>query len=506
MSAVRHWLSVCLLMLASTAGSSAFAQHQTLDKPPAPAAGASSDQDKAALERGRYLAVAADCMACHTAPRGKPFAGGYGIESPLGTIYATNITPSKAGGIGNYSEQQFARAVREGVRADGSRLYPAMPYTSYAKLTRQDMRDLYVYFQKGVAPVDQPATRTALPFPFNMRASMMVWNWMFLDAKPFDADPAQSAQINRGNYLVNGLAHCSVCHTPRNFLMAEKGDDALSGAALGPWWAPNITSDPVHGIGGWSDDELRQYLKTGRAEGKGQAAGAMAEAVTNSFQYLRDDDIDAIIAYLRTVPAKSNSGGGAVKPQEKARFAYGTDASSEAMLRGRDGHTERDSLKTGAALFSANCASCHSVDGKGSEGQAYPSLAHNTATGATRADNLIAAILYGVERKVGDNEILMPRFDEKSYINPLNDKQIMLIANYVLKQYGNPDVTVSEADVRKARQGGDKPFLAQAQPYLAPLMIVCLFVLLALLGWFIVRRKRLRKHERDALHVTTRGK
>ncbi|KAF1049385.1 cytochrome c [Xylophilus sp.] len=468
----------------------AMAQTQSLDKPPMPA-GAAGQGDRGTLDRGRYLAVAADCAACHTAPRGKPFAGGYGIESPLGTIFATNITPSKTAGIGNYTEPQFARALREGVRADGGRLYPAMPYTSYARMTDEDVHDLYVYFQQGVAPVDAPAAGTRLPFPFNIRPVMALWNLVFVDRKPFQPDPGQSPQVNRGNYLVNGLAHCGTCHTPRNFLMAQRNSAALTGAPLGPWWAPDITADPVHGVGAWSNAELREYLKTGRAEGKGQAAGAMAEAVTNSLQYLRDEDIDAIIAYLRTVPGQE--GGRASEERDagaKPRFGHGTQRSSEPWLRGRDGQSERDSLKTGEALFSGNCASCHAPDGKGSAGQVYPSLSHNTATGAARADNLIAVILYGVERKVGGNEILMPRFDGKSYVNPLSDRQIELIANCVLKEYGNPDVQVTQADVRRARQGGAKPFLARVQPSMAPAMVLAVA---ALLVWGARTRLRRRR-------------
>ncbi|EJM96304.1 cytochrome c [Herbaspirillum sp. YR522] len=460
-----------------------LAQQQSLDLPAAPQAPAVAADPalQQSIERGRYLAVAGDCMACHTAPRGKPYAGGYAIESPLGTIYATNITPSTVGGIGGYSEQQFSRALRQGVRADGKHLYPAMPYTSYALLTDQDVRDLFAYFRHGVEPVDRPAAATALPFPFNMRPAMRAWNLLFLDRKPYTPDPTYSQQVNRGSYLVNGLAHCGACHTPRNVAMAEQSSRLLAGAALGPWWAPNITSDPVAGIGGWSDAELRQYLKTGRAPGKGQAAGPMAEAVSNSLQHLHDDDISAIIAYLRVVPAASGNA--------KPAFAQDGRGSDEAVLRGRESQNERDSLTTGAALFSANCASCHATDGRGSADQSYPSLSRNSATGAARADNLIAAILYGVERKVGQTEVLMPRFDAQSSVNPLGDAQIALIANYVLQQYGNPDVKVSQDDVRQSRQGGARPLLARAQPLMVPALALLALLVLGSVVLVMVRRR-----------------
>ena len=457
----------------------------TPDRPAAPAS--TSAKPDARLERGRYLAIAADCMACHTAAGGKPYAGGYAIDSPLGTIYATNITPSKKGGIGHYSEADFARALRDGVRADGSHLYPAMPYTSYAMLTDADVGDLYDYFMQAVQPVDEPARQTALPFPFNVRLSMLGWNTLFLDNKRFVPDPAKSAQINRGAYLAEGLAHCSACHTPRNALMAEIGSQTLAGASLGSWHAPNITSDKVSGIGAWTDAEIAAYLKTGHVEGKGQAAGGMAEAIQNSLQFLRDDDVAAIVAYLRTVPAVRVPG------QTKAAFSYGSAASEEAALRGMASSTEHHSLNSGAVLFSGYCASCHSASGAGSTGQAYPALFHNTATGGNTPANLVSAMLFGVERKIEgeEHEAFMPRFDQRSYVQPLTDEQIAAIANYVLKQYGNPDVSVTPAYVAQARSGGEKPVLARAQPFMLPGGIVGILLLIALLVW--LRRRRQRK-------------
>lgn len=457
----------------------------TPDRPAAPAP-AANGQD-ARLERGRYLAIAADCMACHTAASGKPYAGGYAIDSPLGTIYATNITPSKKGGIGHYTEAEFARALRQGVRADGSHLYPAMPYTSYALLTDADVGDLYHYFMHAVQPVDEPARQTKLPFPFNIRLSMMGWNALFLDNKRFVPDAGKSAQINRGAYLSEGLAHCSACHTPRNMLMAEVGSQKLAGADLGSWHAPNITSDKISGIGGWTDVEIAAYLKTGHVEGKGQAAGGMAEAIQNSLQFLHDDDVAAIVAYLRTVPPVRAAG------QQKAAFSHGSAISEEAGLRGMASATERHSLNSGAVLFSGYCASCHSASGAGSTGQAYPALFHNTATGAETPANLVSAILFGVERKIGKEgaevEAFMPRFDQRSYVQSLTDEQIASIATYVLKQYGNPAVSVTPAYVAQARSGGEKPMLARLPHFIVPVGVAALLVLIALLVWWRSRRQ-----------------
>lgn len=459
----------------------------TPDRPAVPVAAPASSGQDARLERGRYLAIAADCMACHTAASGKPYAGGYAIDSPLGTIYATNITPSKKGGIGHYTEADFARALRQGVRADGSHLYPAMPYTSYALLSDADVGDLYHYFMHAVKPVDEPARQTKLPFPFNVRLSMLGWNALFLDDKRFVPDAGKSAQINRGAYLAEGLAHCSACHTPRNMLMAEVGSQQLAGANLGSWHAPNITSDAISGIGGWSDAELAAYLKTGHVEGKGQAAGGMAEAIQNSLQFLRHDDVAAIVAYLRTVPPVRAAG------QQKAAYSYGSAASEEAALRGMASSTEHHSLNSGAVLFSGYCASCHSASGAGSTGQAYPALFNNTATGASTPANLVSAILFGVERKIGKEgeevEAFMPRFDQRSYVQALTDEQIASIANYVLKQYGNPAVTVTPAYVAQARSGGETPLLARLPHFIVPVGIAALLALIALLAWRRTRRQ-----------------
>ncbi len=446
-----------------------------------------SDADPALIAKGHQLAVAADCMACHTAVNGgKPFAGGYGIASPMGTIYSSNITPSKTAGIGEYTEVQFARALREGVRADGAHLYPAMPYTSYTGLTDDDVHALYAYFMHGVAPVDEAAPRTKLPFPFSVRASMALWNTVYLRERRFAPDPQHDAQWNHGAYLANVLAHCSACHTPRNFMMAEDAKQGLGGAQLGPWYAPNITSDAVSGIGAWSDAELVSYLKTGRAPGKNQAAGPMAEAVQNSLQYLSDQDLAAIVVYLRsTTPIRDAR-------ETKPAFAHGASASVETDLRGMQPSNANGTLTSGAALFSGYCASCHRVDGTGSPSQAYPSLSANTATGSLNASNLVAAMLYGVDREAGGQHVLMPSFGEDSYVQRLSDEQVASIANYVLAQYGNADVHVSVEEVAESRNGGPRPLLARLQPVMVPGIVVAALLVIVLAIGFVRRARRRR--------------
>lgn len=258
-----------------------------------------SQNDQQVIARGKYLATAADCAACHrgSSQQDAPYVGGYAIASPMGDIIASNITPAKGTGIGDYSEQEFRRALTQGIRRDGQPLYPAMPYTAYRGLSDDDLHALYRYFMAGVAPVDRAVPETQLTFPFSWRYAIHGWNWLFLKKTPVDADERKA----RGRYLVDVLGHCSACHSPRNGMMAERGDRYLAGGEAGGWIAPNITSDPVSGIGGWSQKELVQYLRTGRND-KAQAAGGMAEAVEHSLRFLSDDNLGAIADWLKQTP------------------------------------------------------------------------------------------------------------------------------------------------------------------------------------------------------------
>jgi fructose 5-dehydrogenase cytochrome subunit len=401
------------------------------------------------IKRGEYLAKAADCGACHTAPHGKPFAGGLAITSPVGTIYSTNITPSVDHGIGRYTEEAFARAVRRGIRSDGANLYPAMPYTSYSILTDEDVRALYNYFTHGVAPVEATGPRTHLPFPMNIRVSMMGWNLLFLNGHPFQPDPGQSEEWNRGKYLVEGAAHCSACHTPRGFLMQERAGRAFAGGPVGAWYAPNITSDLNSGIGSWGQSELVQYLRTGDARGKAQAAGDMGEAVEHSFQYLSEADVNAMATYVRTVPAIHDPA------DRSSRFSFGKASSDLGLLRGRSGIRNDDGDPTGAELFQANCASCHSAFGQGSKDGYYPSLFSNSALGTNNPSNLIATILNGVNRTTAIGQDYMPGFaGGPNDLAELTDREIVLLANYLFERYGPPGVVITAEQVAEVRRGG----------------------------------------------------
>lgn len=444
----------------------------------------STQPDTALIEQGRKLAVAADCAACHTAPKGgAPFAGGYAIESPLGTIYASNITPSKTAGIGDYTLEEFRRSLRQGLRKDGAHLYPAMPYPSYTQLSDADTDALYAYFMHGVAPVDKKPRETALPFPFNIRASMAVWNQLYLKDERFAPDASKSTEVNRGAYLAGALAHCSACHTPRNALMAEQDGKAfLAGGSLGAWYAPNITSDPVHGIGGWSEAELVQYLKTGRVHGKAQAAGPMAEAIEHSLQHLPDEDLKAIAVYLKQTPPLGNGEAG------KPRFAYGAPARSEVEMRGL-----ATGVDAGWRIFSGSCAHCHQANGDGTGNGEYPSLFHNSTTGADRPDNLIATILHGVDRTVQGRAHFMPAFgDAASFTDRLSDQEVADLSNYVLSQYGNPALKVSASDVQLIRSGGKPPFIAQVRPLILPALVLVLVALIVVVARRVRAKRRVQ--------------
>jgi mono/diheme cytochrome c family protein len=437
---------------------------------------------------GEYLARAADCGACHTAPGGKPFAGGLAISSPVGTIYSSNITPSVSYGIGRYTEQQFAQALRRGIRADGANLYPAMPYTSYSIFTDADVHAIYTYFMQGVAPVDTQAPRTDLPFPMNIRASMMGWNLLFLNTKPFQPDSRRSETWNRGKYLVQGAAHCSACHTPRGFLMQEKAGKEFAGGLVGAWYAPNITSDVNSGIGSWTQNELIDYLGTGDASGKAQAAGSMGEAVEHSFRYLSGADLGAMATYVRTVPAIHDPA------DQSPRFAFGRASSELGLLRGKNAVRADGGNPTGAELFQGNCASCHSPLGQGSKDGYYPSLFSNSALGSRNPNNLIAAILNGVDRTSSKGQAYMPGFASgPNDLAALTDQEIVLLGNYLYGRYGRPGIVVTSEQVDEVRRGGPSSSLVT----LARAGVCAAAVGLILILIFVFVRTREHHHEAD---------
>jgi len=414
----------------------------------------------ALIERGKNLAVAGDCIACHSAAGRPEYTGGLAIASPLGTIYSTNITPSVKAGIGGYTLDQFSRAVRTGVRADGSHLYPAMPYTAYAKLTDDDTAALYAYFMHGVAANDTPAPVTKLPFPFNIRLSMAVWNALYLDGKPYVADKSKSVEWNRGAYLAQGLAHCATCHTPRNFLMAEDAAQYLRGGSLGTWYAPDISPGALSD-GGWDQAALQAYLATGHAPNGATAGGPMLEAIDKSFSKMDAQDIKAISVYLTDLP------GTARKAATPANVPV-LPSSDIAEMAGKIGAGER--------LYRNNCAACHQLNGDGVRG--LPALRNHPSLRHPNADNVGMAVLEGVwpEHRQG-----MPGFEDE-----LTDREVAELTNYVMATFGGSRVTIDEQRVRTLRAGGETSsllLLARAG------MALGVLVVLAVLLWWRRRRR-----------------
>jgi len=422
------------------------------------------------IKRGEYLAKAADCIACHTVDPAKPFAGGYPLATPFGTIYGPNITADKETGIGDWSDDQFVRALHEGIDDEGQHLYPAFPYASFTKLSRDDVLAIKAYLF-SLPPIQQKTPENNLPFPFSQRWLMAGWNLFNFTRGEMKADSAKSPEWNRGNYLVNGLAHCQECHTPRNLTMGLDLKRSFGGAQLGGWTAFNISSDAVSGVGGWKDEELVQYLKTGVVAGKASAAGGMAEAIEHSLQYLSDDDLKAIVTYLRSVPAVSDAA------DKKPRYAWGQPADDDAEIRGIAAVSVSSNASGGAELFSGNCASCHSASGSGVVGGYYPSLFNNSVVGARDPGNLLMVILNGVQRRGAKEETFMPGFADH-----LNDGQIALLANYVVKQYGHADTPpVTPEQVKVQRQGGPPSPLTTFMPVgLAGLALIVVFILFSI--------------------------
>lgn len=359
----------------------------------------------------------------------------------LGTIYTSNITPDPETGIGKWTREDFERAVRHGVSKNSGNLYPAMPYVSYAKIGDDDASALYAYFMHGVEPVRQTPPKNEIPALLSMRWPLKIWNWLFLKDGAYQPKPSQSVEWNRGAYLVQGLAHCGTCHTPRGIAMQEKaldeaGGGFLSGSVLAGWDGYNITPDAKAGIGGWTQQQLVQYLRIGSVPGVAQAAGPMAEAIEHSFSKLSDADIGAIATYIRTVPAVADS-------SSQPRFAWGKPAEDGLRLRGV---ALASSGIDPARLYLGNCASCHQMQGKGTPDGYYPSLFHNSTVGAPNPTNLVQVILNGVQRKAAGEDVGMPAFR-----HALSDAQIAALANYLTGQFGNPAARVSEQDVAKLR-------------------------------------------------------
>jgi mono/diheme cytochrome c family protein len=392
-----------------------------------------ADIAPALVARGEYVARLSDCVACHSVPGGAPFAGGLEMATPLGAIHATNITPDPQTGIGGYDLAAFDRAVRHGVAPGGRRLYPAMPYPSYAKLSDDDVQALYAFFMKGVAPVKQANIPSAIPWPLNLRWPIALWNGVFVDAQPYVAKASQDEVWNRGAYLVQGAGHCGSCHTPRGLAFNEKALDEsakpyLAGALLDGWYAPSLRADHNTGLGRWSEPQIVQFLKTGRNR-HAVVYGSMTEAFNNSTQFMTDQDLAAIARYLHTLPGDPERDG--------APWAY-QQASPATQLDTPGAHT-----------YVTRCAACHGLDGKG-QAEWMPPLAGATSALAKESASAINITLNGSQRVVVagvPDAYRMPAFREQ-----LSDQQIAEVLTFMRGTWGNHGDAVQAQAVGKLRE------------------------------------------------------
>jgi mono/diheme cytochrome c family protein len=386
--------------------------------------------DQSALDRGAYLARAADCMVCHTTKEGAEYAGGLAFPLPFGTLYSTNITPDKDTGIGNYTDRDFLDAVQRGVRRDGAHLYPAMPFVSYTYMTDADALAIKAYLF-SLAPVRSVNRTDTLMFPFNQRWAMGVWSLLFNPDARFQPNVAQSPEWNRGAYLAEALAHCGECHTPRNLAFALDNRKKFAGAMTAGWRAFNITSDTGSGVGAWRDDELFAYLSAGHAAGRGTASGPMGEAVDESFSALSPTDIRALVTYLRSVPAVASS-------DLPAAIALPAPASPKS------GGAVSDVV--GRRVFEQACVSCHSWTGI-SAISPFATIAGARAVNDPSATNVAQIVISGTIRQTPPGAISMPAFGG-SY----SDVEIAAVVNYVTERFGSAPSRISEREVAELRQ------------------------------------------------------
>ncbi len=400
-------------------------------------AGNARAADDALVKHGEYLAKAGDCVACHSVQHGKPFAGGLQMMTPMGAIYSTNITPDPDTGIGRYSEDDFRRAMREGVAKDGHNLYPAMPYPSYAKINDDDMHALYAYFMNGVAPVKQANREPDIKWPMNMRWPLKFWNMVFLDKGVYQDKPGKDVAWNRGAYLIQGLGHCGSCHTPRGVAFQEKaldesGSAFLTGGVLDNWFASNLTGEHNVGLGRWSEADVAQFLKTG-ANQHASAFGAMTSVINNSTQAMTDGDIAAMSRYLKSLPASGGAGG--------AAYAYDAKTTKVSLTRPAN--------DAGARVYTAYCMHCHGVDGRGFAPMLAP-LAGNPNVLEKNAVSLINVTLNGTEDLVIGG--IPAPYPMPKYAPVLSDQQIADVLTFVRAGWNNSAPAVSADEVAKVRK------------------------------------------------------
>ena len=383
-------------------------------------AGDIDKQDFKQIERGRYLAIVGDCAACHTLPGSdRALAGGRPIETPFGNILAPNITPDRQTGIGAWTDDEFVGALQKGTGRNGAHLYPAMPYTYYTKITRDDALAIRAYLNTVPAAYN-PVNPNQLPFPFNIRASMLVWNKMYFSQGTFQPAAGKSEEWNRGAYLAEGLGHCGLCHTPKNILGGDMTSERLRGYALQGWFASNITNDSRRGVGGWSVDEIATYLKTGH-NSTSAANGPMSETLSLSTSHMNDADLKAIAIYLKDQP------GGNPSPPP---------------------WPDETTMKIGAKVYEDECAGCHTSNGNGVAGL-FPALHGSPVVQQDDPTTLLHVVLRGA-RSVGTDQAptaaAMPAFGWL-----MKDDEVAAVVTYIRNAWGNAAPPVGASEVGKAR-------------------------------------------------------
>jgi mono/diheme cytochrome c family protein len=385
------------------------------------AAGAETEASEEDIAHGKALVIAGDCASCHTADPAKPFAGGKRINTPFGGIYSPNLTPDRDTGLGAWSEEDFHRALRSGVAPDGSRYYPAFPYPYFTKLTRQDIEAIRVYLAT-LAPVHSIERPTELRWPLNYRVVMRVWNALFFRPGIFEPNQQKSTEWNRGGYLVTGAAHCGACHTPKNLFGADRRGRSFGGSEVDGWYAPRLDNAARSGLKSWSEDDLVEYLSSGR-NGKSHADGPMADVVVNSTSQMSDADVRAIAVYLKDLPAGASEP--VVTPPPDADMA------------------------AGKAVYDHNCVSCHEADGS-SAPRIYPPLPGNALLQSGDPLSTLRIILDGaqtVTTRRAPNPGSMP-----AYAKQLSDSEVADVANYIRNSWGNAAPLVTPTQVKRARK------------------------------------------------------
>jgi mono/diheme cytochrome c family protein len=380
-----------------------------------------SEQDFAQVERGRYLTAVADCGACHTdSSASGAFAGGKPIETPFGKVLSANITPDRDTGIGNWTDAQFDAAVRRGQGADGERLYPAMPFPYYTRMTQADVLAIRAYLNT-LPPVHHVVHPDQLPFPFDIRAGMRLWDALYFEPGPFKPDPGKSSEWNRGAYLVRGPGHCAACHTPKTSLGGDLTRQRLQGYSLQGWFAPDITGGMALGLGRWSVEDVVAYLKTGHNRFSA-ASGPMAEEVADSSSKMTDADLRAVAVFLKDQP-------GAAAPGK--------------ALGARD-----PQMVAGAAIYRDLCSACHQEDGTG---VAYliPNLAEASSVASRQPTSLLRVVIHGAQTVATAGEPTAPAMP--AYGWQLSDAQIAAVTTYVRNSWGHAAPATSLGEVHKAR-------------------------------------------------------